>query len=154
MEDLEKVLEYYKHILDTEGIDDVSKLNTIIKIALIYKSRGEMKTALNYAFNGCTFTFSPRADLCCLIGDIYYEMGNMEWAVKWYRNSFNNIPNIGEETSFNTDYLFKIPSLKLSVVLYDMGEYQEAMEYAESVLKIEPENEDALFNKNKIGEKL
>lgn len=153
--EIDGALSYYRQILETDGIDDVSKLNTIIKISLIYKEeKNDLDNALLYALMGCTKTFSPRADLCCLIGDIYHEKGNDLWAERWYRDAIGNIPQIGETISFNKDYLMRIPLLKLSVLYYDTERYDEGLECVEAILKAEPDDEDALHNREKIVEKM
>lgn len=132
---------------------EFENVNEYIKMSLTYKEKKDIDTALRYASIASVITLYPRADVCCIMGELYLERGNYTWSKFWYEKAVGN-PYLGieGETIDESSYTW-LPLLKLSFISFKEGKYEEAMEYNDSVLLMYPENTDALENK-KMLEKL
>lgn len=126
-------------------------INGLLDIALKYKDKERnLDNALKYAMLASTLSYSPRADVCCTIGEIYLEKGNELWASFWYEKALNNF-NVGiDEELPESEYSTIIPMLKLCFIEHKMGNIARAKEYNDAVLIIQPDNEIALNNKKEL----
>ena len=121
--------------------------NELIHKALEYKAvNKDLDMALKYAMLAVMSTWSPRADACCVAGEVYLERNNYEWAKFWYEKAVSNMNCGVDEELPDADYYTKVPILKLGYISYRMGNMKAALEYFESVLRMDPENEIALDN--------
>lgn len=119
----------------------------LLNSALMFKDvKHDLDLALKYASMASVCTFSPRADVCCTIGEIYLEKGNCEWAKFWYEKALNNMSCGLDEETVDTEYWTTIPMLKLGFISHVMNNDEGALEYFEAVLKIDPTNEIAKNN--------
>jgi tetratricopeptide (TPR) repeat protein len=124
-------------------------LNTeeLLHKALEYKGQvKDLDIALKYAAMSVISTWSPRADACCVMGEVYLERGNLQWSKFWYEKAVNNMSCGVDEELPDSKYFTTIPMLKLGYIDYKMGNYKSALEYFEAVLNIEPDNEIAKDN--------
>lgn len=123
----------------------------LINKAMYYKDEAnDLNLALKYASLATIVTYSPRADACCLMGEIYLLKGNVEWAIRWYKSALNNITMDMDEVIPDKSYLTIIPLIKLAFISHGMGEDEKAIEYYDAVLKLDPKNEIALKNKGAL----
>ena len=123
----------------------------LLKKALMYKDvNHDLDLALKYATLASVCTFSPRADVCCTIGEIYLEKGNCTWAKFWYERAMNNMTCGIDEVLVDSEYWTTIPLLKLGFISHVMGNDEGALELFEAVLKIDPNNEIAKNNIKQI----
>lgn len=133
--------------------NSIQKLNEFMALSLQYKDNKDYDNALKYAALASISTDYPRADVCCQMGDVYLERGNLKWAKIWFENAIGNfyIDENGEK--LDESFYTWIPMLKLSYIMYKLGNIESAVEFNNAVLLIQPENEDALSNA-KIFEEL
>ena len=129
----------------------VYEINELIRTALMYKDvKHDSTLALKYAYMAAVMSYSPRADVCCTIGEIYLSSKNYEWAKFWYEKAINNLNCAIDEEMVSPDYYTTIPLLKLGYINHMIGDDAIASEYFLSVLKIDPDNEVATHNLKQI----
>ena len=122
----------------------VYEINQLVNDALYYKDvKKDFDIALKYAYTAAICTFSPRADVCCTIGEIYLSKGNLEWAKFWYERAVNNTNTAIDEQSVDEDYFTTRPFLKLGYITYNLGDDASAEQYYRAVLMYHPDNEIA-----------
>lgn len=103
--------------------------------------------ALKYAMLAVSCTDTPRADVCCCAGEIYMMKGKLRWASWWFEKAIGSVwVGINGETIDNM-YSTWFPMLKLSYIYYKENRIDDSLDMTEAVLKIVPDNEDALANK-------
>jgi tetratricopeptide (TPR) repeat protein len=122
--------------------------DNLLNKALEFKDKNnDLDLALKYAYLAASTTYSPRADICATIGEIYLMKGNLHWAKFWYERALNNISVGINEQMVDPDYYTVIPMLKLCFINHKMGNDEAAKEMNDAVLLISPNNEIALSNK-------
>lgn len=146
-------IEAYKKAIIGDDLWYIDKLNALVAISRIELDARHFGEALKYAVLASICTESPRADVCCLLGDIYFQKGNLSWAKLWFEQAVGNI-RLGSETEgLDMKYCAVYPLASLSTVEYAMGNVKNAMEYNDTVLELEPDDEIALSNKDFFSKK-
>jgi tetratricopeptide (TPR) repeat protein len=126
-------------------------IDSLLNESLAYKDKSnDLDNALKYAMIAASLSYSPRADVCCCIGEIYLSKGNIEWAKFWYERALQNMSMWVDEQLPDADYFTIIPMLKLCFICHKSGDIDGAKEYNNAVLLIDPENEIALSNKKEF----
>lgn len=140
-------IEAYKKAVVGDDLWYIDKLNALVAISRIELDAQHFGEALKYAVLASICTESPRADVCCLLGDIYFQKGNLKWAKLWFEQAVGNILLGSEAEGLDMKYCTTYPLASLSTIEYAMGNVKNAMEYNDTVLELDSENEVALNNK-------
>lgn len=114
----------------------------------------DLDLALKYAYLAASATYSPRADVCCVLGEIYLMKGNYIWAKNWYEKALYNETTGFDEKRPDQEFYGSIPMLKLGFILHNLGRNEEATDYFKAVLKIEPDNQTAKENLSLIQKEI
>lgn len=123
------------------------EINDLLNNALLFKDvKHDLDIALKYAYMAAVLSYSPRADVCCTIGEIYLEKKNYEWARFWYEKALNNMNMSVDEEMVDADYYTVIPLLKLGFITHKMGDDDASEECFRAVLKVRPDDEVAKNN--------
>lgn len=122
-------------IVKNETKSNNEKVNAFIELSNLYNQRGDLNEALKYAAMATITTLTPRADACCCIGDIYLELGETTWAMKWYENAVSN-------ASDKCDFSFYtwIPLLKIAQSYLILSDFDKAEEYISAAEKLAGKN--------------
>jgi len=128
-----------------KGLSNAEKVDLFIKLSNTYSIEGDYSEALKYAAMATISTYSPRADACCCIGDIYLKLSNGEWAIKWYKNAMSSTTE-GCNPAFST----WIPLIKISQAYLLVLNIDKAEEYVSAAEKFTEENEEVEQMKNSI----
>lgn len=131
----------------------MSTIDELIEKALYYiDTEKNIQLALKYGYMAASLTYTPRADVCCVIGEAYMMICNYEWAKKWYKSAISNNSCGFDEVVPDQEYFTTIPLIKLGAIEHAVGNDAEALELYNSVLKFDPDNEIALENVKIISE--
>jgi glycosyltransferase involved in cell wall biosynthesis len=105
---------------------------------------GDWAGAVAFVEKGMVFN-ENFAEMYVLMGDSYFEKQDYVNAILWYKKAMElrNLPQSPHNPAFNQF----IPADKLSVALYEMGQYKEALSYNAQALKFAPEDTRLLRNK-------
>ena len=114
--------------------------NQVEACRLAAKCCYEMKkdgTALEFLYRGLTYR-RPSSELCCDIGQHFFDRRRWEQAEFWYRNALQ-VPERMKEGAFTeTDCYGYIPCVQLSVCWYWMGDLKKALKYHRLAGKYKP----------------
>ena len=89
---------------------------------------------------------SPRAEICCSIGELFIEKNMYQSAEAWYMFAVNLTKPITQGFILN-DYWDYIPNIQLCICNYRLGNIEKAIYYNEQAAKYKPDCNAVLYNK-------
>lgn len=102
--------------------------------------------ALQSLFRSFVFD-SPRAEICCDIGNHFMEQTAYQQAIFWYETALGCIKNEESGAFINPDSYDYLPALQLCVCYYRTGDIQKSNYYNELAGKVKPRSKTYLDNK-------
>lgn len=122
-------------------------------IAFCYKNLGDRRKCIESLFEGNSVD-TPRADICCHIGEYFLENDRLEQAVFWFKNALNCQRNDSACGFVEVDFFDYIPYLQLCVCLDRMGRTKEAYYYNKKAGEIKGNSDAVNFNNRYFQSKL
>lgn len=110
-----------------EETDQNKRVDILILKIIEYTDNKDISNAFKYASFAAVCTTSPRADICCLLGDLYVGIGNNKWAKIWYKNAISNATTY----PINAAYYTWLPLVKLANISEDKKEAESYLSAAE-----------------------
>ena len=123
--------------LKKEDISIDERVYLLITLSTIYKLKGDILSALKYCAIASICTPSPRADVCCMMGELYFYSDNLEWAEKWYNNAINNTTSL---SYINPEYSNIIPFSKLFEIYFKKKDIKTCEKYLILIETMSPNN--------------
>lgn len=109
-------------------------------------SLGLCETGLEFLYRGLTYRV-PSGELCCDIGEYFFEREKWELAIFWYENALH-VPCEEKRGGFvQREYYEYIPCIQLSVCWYKLGAQKRAATYHKMAGLYKPYGEEFLRNK-------
>lgn len=127
-------------------------ISACIDLHYCYLSINKPEKALNSLFNSFMYD-KPRAEVCCLIGNYFFNISSFNIAIYWYELATTLTPDTTTGGFYNLDSYDFIPYLQLCVCYDKLKEYEKAYEYNEKAGKIKPTDVAYLYNKNYFNTK-
>ncbi len=141
---LEEAKRYYLECFEDESAWSENRISSAAELASIISQENPEK-ALSLLFS--SFKLSPpRADICCIAGNIFLKKGEYEQAIFWYSLAPSRYAGVGASL-ISADYGGYIPYLQLTVIYDRLGDNRAAREYNELAGKCRPEGAEYLWNK-------
>lgn len=110
------------------------------------------------AFAALTRAFgyaAPRCEDCCTLGEYFFEKGDYQSAIFWYKSALTSPENEEGGGFVNLDYREFVPCLQLCVIYDRLGEYETAYAFNERAGAVKRDDQRYLFNrdyfKNRFG---
>ena len=125
---------HYQYLLDivsNSTATNSDKIVAFISLSNINNAKGDISEALKYASMATIVTASPRADACCCIGDVYMQLGNTEWAIKWFESAISNV-----SPDCESGYYTWIPLMKIAQAHILNCDFKTAEEYVSAARKL------------------
>lgn len=142
----EAISQYIKFLqLESGWVED--KKTACRNLAQCYILKEDKDNALRAAFKSFEFD-TPRADFCCIIGDILMEREAVDAAVFWYEVAAKWAPPEGYLAVMESAYYTWIPHLQLCVAYFKKGDLEKSMYHNEEAGKYIPYNPKIDFNRN------
>ena len=110
--------------------------------------RGKIPTVIFESFK----YDSPRADICCALGEYYLEEGKAKQGAFWYKVALDCLPEKGSAAIHNKDYYTWIPSLQLCLCYFKMGNLNCAYFFNELTAKFIPSSAKVEYNRTYFKE--
>ena len=115
-------------------------------LAECYKKQGEQKKAMEALLHSFTIT-SPRAEICCDLGDLLLGRGDYATAVFWYETALK-CPRDDKRGGFVlADRYGVYPALQLCVCCYRMGQTEKAAAWNEAAATFDPKHPSVVQNR-------
>lgn len=150
---------YYARTLSENGLDDeaepilrnvakndktyiVDRVSAYKLLARVCSKRSEHMLSLQYLSKSVAL-LPPDAEMCCLFGDAYYNVGNYVYSARWYELALQTQVQIG----FVNDYYKRLhPLIQLSVCYWRQGDVRKARYYHKLAKTYAPTNPVVISN--------
>jgi len=123
-----------------------NKISACLDLYDIYTALKDENMALYSLFKSFEYD-TPRAEVCCKIGQHFISKSNYILAIYWLNEALMQKYDISSGGFFCKDYYDFIPYIELCVCHYNLGNVEIAIEYNEKAGTIKPNNESYLNNK-------
>ena len=121
--------------------DPDKKTNLLINLCQLNANKEDgIPVALKYAAIASIVTASPRADVCCLLGELYLKTGNLKWAEIWFKHALLNIGNC--DLSYSIIY----PMRRLGDIALIKGNMEDKELYDNAIKVLYPDFEPENIN--------
>lgn len=125
----EAIKEYKKFIDSGLGwIEDVKTAS--MNMSECYASLGDEDGRAQSILNSFKYD-TPRADLCCKLGEYFFNKKMYYQAIFWYKTALGCIPDEGNMGIKATEYYTWIPAIQLCVCYSNLNDYETAYYYNE-----------------------
>lgn len=141
-----KAIEELNNFLDNKDGWIENKINACVDLYNCYQNINDEQKA----FLSLTKSFmydTPRAEICCKIGDFLFNKYLYTQAIYWYKQATNIKLDISKGGFYDLDCYNFIPYIQLCVCYYKIGDIKESIKYNELAGKIKPTNSSYILNK-------
>lgn len=137
----------FEQFLNEENAWVENKIEACQLLSICYKDTGDSEKSLMILFKSFIFD-NPRAEICCEIGNQFFNTSSYLQAIFWYKQALNCPRNDTSGGFINLDCYDYVPYLQLCVCYYRLNQFSKSIEYNEKAGKIKPNSTAYLFNKN------
>lgn len=123
-----------------------NSINACLDISRCYTILGKKNEALNSLFKSFIYD-SPRAEICCEIGNIKMAEQKYREAIFWYELASEMKYPIQNGGFSSVDCYGYIPYIQLCVCYDKLGDHKKASDYNEKAGEIKPNDKSYLANK-------
>lgn len=134
-----------ENFLDGDGWV-VNKVEACLNLYAAYSALGDKSRALASLLRSMTF-LPPCGQTCCILGEHFFNSGDYNSAVYWYKAALAADENEKSGGFINRDFNGFIPLMQLCVLYDKLGDYAKAYAYNERAGQIKPDNANYLNNK-------
>lgn len=127
----------FAEFITMQGGFAVNKTDACILLARCYKQTGDVARALNTAIYALTYR-KPTAELCCLLGELFFDKGDYESAAYWYGSALRAKDDGRSGAFVQADYGGFIPLVWLAVCFDRLGNKKRAFSYHLRAKKLRP----------------
>ncbi len=139
-------IKWYEDLLNNPDAWIENKISACLDLYAIYLSLDNEKSALSSLFKSFEYD-TPRAEVCCKLGQYFISKKNYNLAVYWLNVALNDKYDISSGGFFTKDYYDFVPLIELCVCYYYLGDIELAIEYNEKAGSIKPNDINYLNNK-------
>lgn len=142
----EEAISVFEQFLDLPEGWMENKIEACTVCADCYYKLGKRDSALHVLLRSLSFD-TPRAELCCDIGNHFLKCGNYRNAIYWYETALSREKSDRTGGFVLPDCYDYIPLLQLCVCHDRLGEKEKAREYNERAGLCKPYSKAYLYNK-------
>ena len=124
-----------------------NKISACRDLAHCYKVAGKRRKRLQALLKSFEYA-PPRPEICCDLGEYFFEVADYPQAIFWYKLAVNEKPDARSGAFVMPDYGGFIPYIWLAVCYDRLGNYEKAMFCNEQAGKIKPHDKSYLHNKH------
>ena len=144
---IEEAIKYFNEFLDTEKgwvEDNISACGDLAKCYNIIGDKNRMLKTLLKSFEYDT----PRAEICCSMGNYYFDFDEYKKAIFWYNLALElKIPK--DSWGFmSKDYWSYIPYIQLSVCYDRLGNRKKSIKFNNKAAEYKPDSFAVQYNRN------
>lgn len=148
----EEAIEQYEKFIDSGlgWVEDVKTATSNLIICYTFTNKKEKrKKAILKTFEIDT----PRADLCCRLGEYFLEDNLVKQSIFWYKVALGCKTEKGNLGIDHKDYYTWIPAIQLCVCYSRLGDYDTAYYYNELTALYVPNSPKVAHNRNFLTDK-
>lgn len=147
-------IKHFKKFLDTEEGWVEDNINACYNLSICYKNKNDKKNMLKVLLKSFEYDI-PRPEICCQIGDYYFNNKDYKRAIFWYKIALELEEPVDSWGFISHDYFGYIPCIQLCVCYDKLGNTEEAIKYNNKAAEYKPNDSSVAYNKNyfkNIGE--
>lgn len=124
--------------LKEEDISPNRRVDLMVNLCIYYFENNDYNEGVKYIAMASVCTQSPRADVCCLLGQYYMLMNNLKWAKFWTENAINDSYSIDlvKEEWYTWKPLYQMIQIEIMC-----GDLKSAKKYLDLVKTYKTNNE-------------
>lgn len=145
-EEYEAALTEFRKFLKRQDGWIENKIEACILGAECHSMLGASKEVYAMLFQSFQYD-SPRAEVCCRIGENFMKENKHELAIYWYQCALKDEKERRRGGFIEPDYYDYIPFMQLCVCYEQIGQSKKAAEYNERAGACKPDSSAYLFNK-------
>ena len=144
---IEEAIKYFNEFLDTEKGWVEDNISACFDLSKCYNIVGDKKSMLKILLRSFKYD-TPRAEICCNIGTYYFELGDYNKAISWYKLVSNLDKPVNNWGFISHDFLEYIPNIQLSVCYDRLGNREEAIKFNDKAGESKPNSSAVLSNRH------
>lgn len=144
-ERFDDAVEYFNKYLDSENGWVEDRISACYDLSICYSLTNEPEKRLKTLIR--SFEYSPpRAEICCQLGYHYFEQGDYEKAIVWYKIAAQ-LPKPVDTWGFILhDCWGYIPNIQLCLCYDRLGNIEEAIKYNNKAAEYKPDDAAVIYN--------
>lgn len=142
----DKAIEYFNEFLDTEKGWIEDNISACFNLSKCYGYKNDNKKMLKSLLRSFEYD-TPRAEICCEIGEYYFEMKNYKKAIFWYKLVFELEEPKDSWGFISHDYWGYIPNIQLCVCYDRIGNRDAAIKYNNKAAEYKTDDYSVNYNK-------
>lgn len=146
IKDYTNALLTYSDFLNDENAWIENKISACIDISKIYTIQNKKDKILKSLFKSFEYDI-PRAEVCCEIGNYFFQNKMYETAIYWFKEALSKKKNLTSGGFYINDCYSFIPHINLCICYDKLRNYKKANLYNELANKDNPDNNFYLNNK-------
>lgn len=123
-----------------------NKIEACRTMALCHRMKGEMRDARSALLASFEYD-TPRAEVCCDLGELFLAEEKYEQAIFWYKLALTKQRNDASGAFISPDCYGYLPYIQLCVCYDRLGQKKKAREYNEKAGKLRPDSPAYQYNK-------
>lgn len=123
----------------------VNKIDACVLRARCLFSLGNKREARECAASAFVFG-PPTAELCCLLGELYFDISDYRTSAFWYKTALAAKPDATSGEFVKTDFSTIVPLIWLAVCYVRLGDTDRAFAYHKRAAKISPTHPSVIAN--------
>ena len=143
---------YFENFIKNQNAWLENRLDAIRILSICYAQLNMIEKILPTLLSSLELD-TPRAEICCEIGQYFLNKKQYKLAVFWYELALSRPQNTKSGAFILSDCYGYIPSIQLCVCYYHLGKYEIANDFNEKAGKLKPNDNNYKMNK-KFFEKL
>lgn len=142
-----EAIKYFNEFLDTEKGWVEDNISACFDLSKCYTIIGDKKSMLKILLRSFEYD-TPRAEICCNIGTYYFEAGDYNKAIFWYKLAANLDKPVNSWGFISHDFWGYIPNIQLSVCYDRLGIREESIKYNNKAAEYKPNSSAVLANRD------
>ena len=143
----QEAAEIFHHFLDSRMGWIENNIEACRGLSQCYARMGDPEKAFEALLKSLRFG-PPRAEICCDLGQFFFDRSDFATAAFWYEQALLCKRNDASGGFILPDCYGYIPSLQLCVCYHRLGNVEKAVEANERAGAIKPDSEAYLYNKS------
>lgn len=146
-EKYDEAIEYFSKFLDSEKGWVEDNISACFDLSICYNIKNDKKSMLKTLLRSFEYD-NPRAEICCQLGNYYFERSDYVRAIFWYKIA-SELKEPTESWGFiSHDYWGYIPCIQLCVCYDRLGNREEAIKYNNKAAEYKPNAPAVAYNRS------
>lgn len=112
-----------------------NSIDILIELIKFYRDEQDnLDNAFKYAAIATISSNNPRADICCIMGGLYFSQGNIPWAIRWYKAAISNT-----SSHINPAFSTWFPAAMLGSIYAANDDLETAVTYLNTAKVLNPD---------------